>query len=230
MKDAKAEVAGGPGGAAAAPASRAGPEADTTVYKVEAGKSPSRGPKNAAHHRGGVLRLPVPVLLARRADASTQLEKEYPGKVRMVWKNFPLGFHQNAKPAARPRMAAGEQGKFWQMHDKLFANQQALDRASLEKYAQELGLDMAKFKAGHGRNKYKAPDRRRHEGGPGAGRPGHAGRLHQRPQDRAAPTRTRRSRRSPTRSWPRRRATRRPTGRRRRAAGRTRSVLPAIAR
>jgi hypothetical protein len=44
-------------------------------------------------------------------------------------------------------MAANAQGKFWQMHDKLFANQQALDRASLEKYAGEIGLNVAKFKA-----------------------------------------------------------------------------------
>ena len=44
-------------------------------------------------------------------------------------------------------MAANAQGKFWQMHDKLFGNQQALDRPSLDKYAQEIGLNMAKYKA-----------------------------------------------------------------------------------
>ncbi len=44
-------------------------------------------------------------------------------------------------------MAANAQGKFWQMHDKLFENQQALDRASIDKYAQEIGLNMARFKA-----------------------------------------------------------------------------------
>ena len=43
-------------------------------------------------------------------------------------------------------MAANEQGKFWPYHDKLFANQQALDRPNLEKYAEELGLNMTKFK------------------------------------------------------------------------------------
>lgn len=44
-------------------------------------------------------------------------------------------------------MAANAQGKFWLMHDKLFGNQQALDRASIDKYAQEIGLNVAKFKA-----------------------------------------------------------------------------------
>jgi protein-disulfide isomerase len=50
-------------------------------------------------------------------------------------------------PAAEASMAAHAQGKFWQMHDKMFANQQALDPASLEKYAQEIGLNMTKYKA-----------------------------------------------------------------------------------
>jgi len=52
-------------------------------------------------------------------------------------------------------MAAHAQGKFWQMHDKMFANQQALDRPSLDKYAQEIGLNMAKFKAAMDQHLYK---------------------------------------------------------------------------
>jgi protein-disulfide isomerase len=53
-------------------------------------------------------------------------------------------------------MAAHEQGKFWEYHDKLFANQRALDRASLERYAQELGLNVAKFKAALDSNKFES--------------------------------------------------------------------------
>ena len=67
----------------------------------------------------------------------------------------PLPFHNNAEPAAVAAMAAGAQGKFWQMHDKLFENNTALTRPDLEKYAQELGLDMAKFKADLDSQKYK---------------------------------------------------------------------------
>jgi protein-disulfide isomerase len=74
----------------------------------------------------------------------------------VVWKNFPLSFHPNAKPAANAALAAGEQGKFWEMHDKLFANQQQLDRATYEKYAGELGLNMGKFKAALDANKFDA--------------------------------------------------------------------------
>ena len=53
-------------------------------------------------------------------------------------------------------MAANEQGKFWEYHDKLFANQQALDRSSLERYAQEVGLDVGKFRAALDSSKFEA--------------------------------------------------------------------------
>ena len=57
--------------------------------------------------------------------------------------------------AAEAAMAANAHGKFWQMHDKLFGNQQALDRPSLDKYAQEIGLNMAKYKAAMDQHLYK---------------------------------------------------------------------------
>ncbi len=81
--------------------------------------------------------------------------EEYKGKVRVVWRDLPLPFHNNAMPAAIAARAAGEQGKFWEMHKKLFENQSALDRPALEKYASELGLNMGKFKAALDGNKWK---------------------------------------------------------------------------
>ena len=60
--------------------------------------------------------------------------------------NQPLSFHAQARDAAKAFLAAHQQGKAWEMHDKLFANQQALTPADLEKYAEELGLNMARFK------------------------------------------------------------------------------------
>lgn len=66
--------------------------------------------------------------------------------MQIVFKHFPLPFHDKAQLAAEATMAAHQQGKFWEYSDKLFQNQQALDRASLEKYAQELGLNVDKFK------------------------------------------------------------------------------------
>src|SRR5690606_23929112 len=73
--------------------------------------------------------------------------EKYGDKVRFVFRHFPLSFHKDAGPAAEASMAANAQGKFWEYHDKLFANQQKLDGDSLTTYAQEAGLDMAKFKA-----------------------------------------------------------------------------------
>jgi protein-disulfide isomerase len=67
----------------------------------------------------------------------------------------PLPFHQNAMLAAEASMAAQEQGKFWEYHDKLFQNQKALTRPDLERYAQELGLNLAKFKDALDKGKFK---------------------------------------------------------------------------
>jgi protein-disulfide isomerase len=76
-----------------------------------------------------------------------QLKKDYidTGKVRLVFRDFPLSFHPSAQKAAEAAECAGEQNKYYEMHDKLYSNQQALDVASLKKYAQELKLDTTKF-------------------------------------------------------------------------------------
>ncbi|MBN8227584.1 thioredoxin domain-containing protein [Corallococcus macrosporus] len=128
----------------AAPAAPAAP-AEPAVQKVEVGNAPVRGPKNAPITIVAWSDFECP-FCSRAVPTLEQVEKEYKGKVKIAFKHQPLPFHQNAKLAAQASMAANEQGKFWEMHDKLFANQRALDRASLEKYAQELKLDMNKFK------------------------------------------------------------------------------------
>ena len=151
MKDAKTEVAAAP---AQAQGGEKTPEQDETVYKVAAGNAPAKGSKNAPLQV--VIFSDFQCPFCKRVEPTlTQMEKEYGSKVHMAWKNYPLPFHQNAEPAAEAAMAANAQGKFWQMHDKLFENNTALDRPSLEKYAQELGLDMAKFKADLDAQKYK---------------------------------------------------------------------------
>ncbi len=147
------------GTAAAAPAAAAGeppgPEADKTVFTVTPGNSPSRGPKNAPITMVIFSEFQCP-FCSRIKPTIDQVESEYKGKVRVVFKHYPLPFHENAKPASMAAMAAGEQGKFWEMHDKLFANQQQLDRPSLDKYAQEIGLDMGKFKSAMDSGKFAA--------------------------------------------------------------------------
>jgi protein-disulfide isomerase len=77
-----------------------------------------------------------------------QIEKEYieTGKVKHVFMDFPLPMHKNAQKASEAGHCAGDQGKFWEMHDKLFVNSRALGAEDLLKYAEALGLDMKKFK------------------------------------------------------------------------------------
>jgi protein-disulfide isomerase len=66
--------------------------------------------------------------------------------VRLIWKDFPLtSIHPNAFKASEAAHCAGDQGKYWEMHDRMFANQQALDVAALKKSAADLGLDADKF-------------------------------------------------------------------------------------
>ncbi len=75
-----------------------------------------------------------------------QIKETYPDDVRIVFRQLPLPMHPQAKPAAQAALAAHRQGKFWEMHDKLFANQKALNPQNYETWAGELGLDVAKFK------------------------------------------------------------------------------------
>ncbi len=82
----------------------------------------------------------------RALPVINQLLAKYPEDLKYVYKHLPLvSIHKFAEPAARASVAAGNQGKFWQMYDVLFANQRALDDASLKKYAGDLGLDMARY-------------------------------------------------------------------------------------
>jgi protein-disulfide isomerase len=72
------------------------------------------------------------------------LEK-YPKDVKLVMLNYPLPMHDFARKAAIAALAASKQEKFWEMHTKLFANQESLGDAKVEAIARELGLNMEKF-------------------------------------------------------------------------------------
>jgi protein-disulfide isomerase len=84
---------------------------------------------------------------ARVNPTLEQIGKDYGSDVRFAFKHNPLSFHAQAMPAALAAEAAGEQGKFWEMHDKLFAHQKDLNDKNFEKWAKEIGIDVTKFKA-----------------------------------------------------------------------------------
>ena len=76
-----------------------------------------------------------------------QIQEAYikTGKLRYYYRDMPLPFHQQALPAARAAHCAGEQGKFWQMHDSLFADDGPLEAGGIDARATKLGLDVSKL-------------------------------------------------------------------------------------
>jgi protein-disulfide isomerase len=77
-----------------------------------------------------------------------QIEKDYinTGKIKYVFMDFPLPMHGQAMKASEATLCAGDHDKFWEMHDRLFTNQNALSPEALSNYAESLGLDTAQFK------------------------------------------------------------------------------------
>jgi protein-disulfide isomerase len=137
-----------------APAAAAAPPPAGAKVDIAVGDSPAKGPRGAPVTVVAFSDFECP-FCARALPLLKEIEDNYKDKVRIAFKHLPLPFHANAQVAAEASMAANEQGKFWQFHDKLFENQRQLDRPSLEKYAQELGLNVPKFKAALDSGKYK---------------------------------------------------------------------------
>ncbi len=98
-------------------------------------------------------------------DSHKQIVDNYvkTGKVKIIYRDFPLGFHQGAQPAAEATECAEEQGKFWEMHDKIFEEQNKLGQGTvqftvddLKSWATDIGLDSTKFNTCLDSGKYKS--------------------------------------------------------------------------
>ena len=85
----------------------------------------------------------------QEAPVLRQAIDQFRGRAKLVYKHFPLSGHVRAKAAAIATVIAMEQGKFWEMHDIVFENQTTLEDADIRRYAQKIGLDMAKFDAAY---------------------------------------------------------------------------------
>ena len=146
------------GPAPSAPAAPKAPTAAAPSDTLPTGSAkdgaPSIGPANAKVTIVEYSDFQCP-FCNRGATTVKQLLKEYKGKIRVVFKHFPLSFHKDAHLAAQASMAAHEQGKFWPYHDKLFANIRNLKKNDLIRYARDLKLDIGKFKAALDSGKYK---------------------------------------------------------------------------
>jgi protein-disulfide isomerase len=130
---------------AAAPAA-ARPQIDPNkVYSLSIGDAPTRGPKDAKVTIVEFSDYQCP-FCSQAEPLVDQVLQAYPKDVQRVYKQFPLtSIHQNALPASKAALAAGKQGKFWEMHAKLFENNRELSADNYKKWAQELKLDVARF-------------------------------------------------------------------------------------
>ena len=113
-------------------------------YQVNTKGSPVRGDPDAKIAVVEFSDFQCP-FCGRSVPTLNEIEKTYGDKVRIVFKHMPLPFHPNAPAAHVAAEAAHRQGKFWPMHDKIFANQQEMSPEKYREYAKEIGLDLARF-------------------------------------------------------------------------------------
>ncbi len=117
--------------------------------------SPARGPETAPIVMVEFSDFECPYC-AKATGEIKQIMAAYPNQIRLVYKQFPLSMHPHAGMAALASLAAEEQGKFWELHDLMFSHYRELSGEHILAWAQELGLDMPKFKAAMEDPKYKA--------------------------------------------------------------------------
>lgn len=115
-----------------------------TIVALPLLNSPVKGPDNAPVTLTVFSDFQCPYCSRLVAFVDEVLAKN-PDKVRVVFKQFPLRMHNMAQPAALASLAAREQGKFWPMHDLLFANFNQLSEEKIRALAKEAGLDIARF-------------------------------------------------------------------------------------
>jgi len=117
---------------------------DFFIYKIDLGTAPGIGSASAPVVIEEFSDFECPFCAKAEKELNQVLER-FPKSVRLVYKHYPLSMHPYARSAAAAAIAAGEQGKFWEMHDLLFASKGDLGDAALQKYAAQLQLDLPAF-------------------------------------------------------------------------------------
>jgi protein-disulfide isomerase len=133
-------------------------------YNIVSAGFPSVGPANAPIVIVEFSDYQCPFCTQWHDTTYQPLMAAYPGKIRLVYRNFPLPFHQNAFKAAEAAMCAGDQNAYWQYHDKLFASNDQLNNAAgttldpsfYVGLAQDLGLDTTTFSTCLNSDEHKA--------------------------------------------------------------------------
>ena len=123
--------------------------------KLSIDGDPMKGPANAKVTIVEFSDFQCPYC-AKAVDEVKQILAKYPKDVRVVFKQFPLDTHSQAGLAAEAALAAQAQGKFWEMHDKMYANFRTITRVRILAWAKEIGLDMNHFQADLDSHKYRS--------------------------------------------------------------------------
>ena len=123
--------------------------------EVSADDDAFRGPKDAPITIVTFSDFQCPYC-SRAEETVAEVMKKYEGKVKVVFRDFPLEFHQQAPGAAMAATCAGDQGKYWEMHDAMFKDQSKLDLPSLVATAKGIGIDGDALKSCVESGKYKA--------------------------------------------------------------------------
>ncbi len=139
------------------------PTLEHVVYNIPTEGFPSFGPADAPITIVEFSDYQCPYCTRWHEDTYQPLLQAYPGKIRFVYRNFPLPFHQNAMLGAQAALCAGDQNDYWKMHDKLFAEKDQMNNAQgatlgvsdYVKFATDIGLDPAAFERCLGTEKYK---------------------------------------------------------------------------
>ena len=116
------------------------------AVKIPTAGSPVRGAEGAAVTLVEFSDFQCPYCFEAMAKLNAVLNA-YRGKVKLIFKEFPLETHSQAALAADAAIAAHSQGKFWEMHDALFAHRRDLSRSAILSLARDLGLDMKRFQS-----------------------------------------------------------------------------------
>jgi protein-disulfide isomerase len=144
-------------------AAQTAPPPEPRVYKIETKGYPSLGPADAPIQIVEFGDYQCPYCYRWHIQVYKDLLAAYPGKIRFVYRNFPLSFHQNAFASAEAALCAGDQNIYWKFHDYLFdqqaiLNNQAgtvLDQATYSQFARDLGLDVTTFEECMTSHKYR---------------------------------------------------------------------------
>jgi protein-disulfide isomerase len=122
--------------------------------KISLAGDPGKGPENARVTIVEFSDFQCP-FCAKAVSEAYALTREFPKDVRLVFKQFPLDSHADAEFGAEAALAAQAQGKFWEMHDLLYAGFPDISRRTVLRYAKQIGLDLNKFTADVDGHKYK---------------------------------------------------------------------------